>query len=69
MKFLIKINFIFLICVSCNKEIKLFNKLPKSETGIDFRNDLVENEKFNLIEYLYFYNGGGVATWFINNHL
>ena len=26
-----------------------------------------ENEKFNLIEYLYFYNGGGVATGDINN--
>jgi len=67
MRCFIKINFLIFLFISCNKEVKLFEKLSQSETGIDFRNDLNENEKFNLIEYLYFYNGGGVATGDINN--
>ena len=32
------------------------------DTGIESVNQLVENEKFNIVEYLYYYNGGGVAA-------
>ena len=52
MRYLIKICFLIFLFVSCKKEIKLFDKLSQSETGIDFKNELIENEKFNLIEYL-----------------
>jgi hypothetical protein len=31
-------------------------------SGIDFRNDLEENEAQNIVDYLYFYNGAGVAV-------
>jgi hypothetical protein len=31
-------------------------------SGIDFRNDLEENEDQNIVDYLYFYNGAGVAV-------
>lgn len=31
-------------------------------SGIDFRNDLPENEDQNIVDYLYFYNGAGVAV-------
>ncbi len=44
-----------------------FTLLPSSEIGIDFQNTLTENEEFNIIEYLYFYNGGGVGIGDINN--
>lgn len=46
---------------------KLFQLLPSSQTSIDFVNQLTENDEFNIIEYLYFYNGGGVAIGDINN--
>ena len=36
-------------------------------SGIDFSNDLLSNGKLNIIEYLYYYNGGGVALGDINN--
>ena len=36
-------------------------------TNITFSNTLFQNEDFNIIEYLYFYNGGGVSTGDINN--
>ncbi len=58
-----------LISCSNNKdsEKKLFQELPADQTGIDFSNVLIETDQFNIIEYLYFYNGGGVAVGDINN--
>src|SRR5258707_3424071 len=56
--------------VSCSseKDSKLFTKLSKNETGVDFRNLLQEDHpEFNIIYYPYFYNGGGVAIGDINN--
>lgn len=32
------------------------------ELGVDFENTLMESDSFNIIQYLYFYNGSGVAT-------
>jgi hypothetical protein len=57
------------ITLSCNhrKENTLFTLLPPSSTGIDFENRLTETEEFNIIEYLYFNNGAGVAAGDINN--
>lgn len=62
----------FLIFSSCNEEGKseseyLFVELNSNITGIDFTNQLTETEEFNIIEYLYFYNGGGVAVGDVNN--
>ncbi len=45
----------------------LFSLLPPSTTGVDFSNRLTETEEFNMIEYLYFNNGAGVAAGDINN--
>lgn len=65
------ILFIISFVISCktkeNKEDTLFTIMPSSETGVSFRNQLTENEDFNIIEYLYFNNGAGVAAGDINN--
>ncbi|MFM9947535.1 MAG: VCBS repeat-containing protein [Saprospiraceae bacterium] len=45
----------------------LFQQLTISTTKVDFINQLDENESFNIIEYLYYYNGGGVAVGDLNN--
>jgi hypothetical protein len=45
----------------------LFRELSPRQTGIHFANTLTETEDFNIIEYLYFYNGAGVAIGDINN--
>jgi enediyne biosynthesis protein E4 len=45
----------------------LFEAAPPGDTQINFANNLSEDEEFNLIEYLYFYNGGGVAVGDVNN--
>jgi hypothetical protein len=50
---------------STSEEV-LFTKLPSDRTGITFSNQLFESEDFNIIQYLYYYNGGGVAAGDIN---
>ncbi len=57
------------ITLSCSRKESntLFTALPASSTGIGFENRLNETEEFNIIEYLYFNNGAGVAAGDINN--
>ena len=70
-KFLFLASLIFLAfsCEQKEKEIPqtLFNRVPPSESGVDFENVIEDSDDFNIIEYLYFYNGGGVAAGDINN--
>jgi hypothetical protein len=56
----------FLACKS-GDDVQLFEKLPASKTHIDFTNQIKETPEFNILDYLYFYNGGGVASGDINN--
>jgi hypothetical protein len=61
---------VFILFVSCNEtEIKKpqFELLTAEATGINFRNDLVSTDIFNVYRYRNFYNGGGVAIGDINN--
>ena len=48
-------------CQDNQKNSALFSKVSSSQSGINFENTLVDSDDFNIIEYLYFYNGGGVA--------
>lgn len=41
--------------------------LEEGRTGVNFRNLVEETDEFNVLNYTYFYNGGGVATGDINN--
>jgi enediyne biosynthesis protein E4 len=45
----------------------LFSNMPSSMTGINFKNTLFEDGPMNVANYIYFYNGGGVAIGDINN--
>jgi hypothetical protein len=62
---------ILLAVSSCKQEQKkgdsLFSLLPPAATKININNKLTETEQFNIIEYLYFNNGAGVAAGDINN--
>ena len=46
---------------------ELFTKHSPSDTGISFENTLTETKDLSILDYLYFYNGGGVAIGDINN--
>lgn len=64
---------LIVICFGCRdnqdtpSETSAFTYLPASKTGVTFENKLTSSNDFNIIQYLYFYNGGGVAAGDINN--
>jgi hypothetical protein len=58
---------IFLLCNSCHRPDTLFVNLSPSKTKIHFSNTLKPQKAFGILYYLYYYNGGGVATGDINN--
>lgn len=51
-----------LLFSSCTKKETLFELQNPEETGITFVNQLQETEEENILNYEYFYNGGGVAA-------
>lgn len=57
---------IFLFSCSSKKETS-FLELKSAETHVEFENKLLEKPLFNILYYLYYYNGAGVATGDINN--
>ena len=44
-----------------------FTTLSAAETNIQFTNSITETESFNIFNYEYMYNGGGVAVGDVNN--
>jgi enediyne biosynthesis protein E4 len=71
MKISVPVLIILLMVLSCKpveqKKNELFTLLPPVETNVDFTNQLTETGEFNMIQYLYFNNGAGVAAGDINN--
>ncbi|MEJ7768105.1 MAG: VCBS repeat-containing protein [Chitinophagaceae bacterium] len=65
----------FFLIISCNNKrsqtandsTQVFQLLAPEKTGIDFVNEVVDGENFNILTYRNFYNGGGVAIGDINN--
>ena len=58
--------FLAITLFSCKKEATQFSNPTPQETGITFENALTESDDLNILDYLYFYNGGGVAVGDIN---
>ena len=63
------IIFLLFSCKSPQTKDKdtLFQLLPASVTGIDFKNTVTDNDTINIFNYHNFYNGGGVAIGDVNN--
>ncbi|GHB63672.1 VCBS repeat-containing protein [Persicitalea jodogahamensis] len=54
--------------VSCQKQPETLFEEQKSEvTGIDFANNIIENDTLNYYTFPYLYMGGGVAVGDLNN--
>ncbi len=59
---------LFVAIVACSRnDNKQFDMILSSESGIDFVNKVVDSDDANILDYLYFYNGGGVSVGDINN--
>lgn len=54
-------------CGLFDSEKPLFQALDAAQTGVDFVNQLKPSQKLNILDYLYYYNGGGVSAGDINN--
>ena len=53
---------------SCSRRpASLFTEMPAAQTGIGFINENVDRDTLSILDYLYFYNGAGVAIGDINN--
>ena len=73
------LSFIFLLVYGllvsfsgCKTEKKaaakpLFTITDSTTTGIGFINKIDDTEEFNILDYLYYYNGGGVSSGDVNN--
>ena len=66
---ILKLALLTVIIFGCNRhsESHLFTALDHESTGINFKNTLFEDGPLNVANYIYFYNGGGVAIGDINN--
>jgi len=56
------ISSLWLISCNTNNTPTLFRQLPANKTGIDFINQVVENDSINPLDLEFLYNGGGVAV-------
>ncbi len=57
-----------IVLASCGeKKDTLFTSMEPEATGVRFKNELFEDGPLNVANYIYFYNGGGVAIGDINN--
>ncbi|MDH4295495.1 MAG: VCBS repeat-containing protein, partial [Cyclobacteriaceae bacterium] len=54
-------------CKKEQEEKTLFQELPSAETGITFQNTVVQDGDNNVLNYPYYFNGGGVAVGDVNN--
>src|SRR5690606_27825204 len=57
---------LILLLVACSGEEKKFRRVPSSHSGITFTNRLKDSVDFHVFNYMYFYNGGGVAVGDLN---
>ena len=48
-------------CGNNQQHTTLFSLIPASATGISFQNKVTDTDTLNILDYLYYYNGGGVA--------
>lgn len=56
-----------LFCGCKKAEPALFQLLSPERTGVDFANNLAEGDSLNILNYVYYYNGGGVGIADFNN--
>jgi enediyne biosynthesis protein E4 len=68
-----KINSLLFLCtmlvLACSekKDEKLFTEQPGELTGVAFRNTVRQDAENHVLNYPYYFNGGGVAAGDINN--
>ncbi|NHF60655.1 VCBS repeat-containing protein [Flavobacteriaceae bacterium TP-CH-4] len=76
MKYILPVAFLVYLLTGCTEKESVlpttkgaiyFKEIPSDSSGIVFANTLRPTADLNIIEYLYYYNGGGVAIGDINS--
>ncbi|MFS4493092.1 VCBS repeat-containing protein [Maribacter sp. 2308TA10-17] len=62
---LLSLIVVFSSCES--KKSQRFHLLDASQTGINFNNEIIENDSINVFQYMNIYTGAGVAVGDMNN--
>lgn len=55
------------LVMSCNQASPLFKEIKTEQSGLNFVNQIIEDENLNVLNYEYIYNGGGVGIGDFNN--
>ena len=63
---------LIIVFASCHtkdisSENTIFVEVESARSGLNIANNLIKSDSLNIIEYLYYYNGSGVAIGDINN--
>lgn len=53
--------------ISCSQQESDFSVLESSKTNLTFSNEINVSQEFSLLDYMYFFNGAGVAIGDIDN--
>lgn len=64
---IVLIAFLALGCQSDNSHLAQFELLTFEDTGLNFTNNPQQTLDFNIFNYMYFFNGGGVSVGDFNN--
>jgi hypothetical protein len=59
--------FSIVLLIGCQQQATQFTIVPAASSQLEFSNTLAKKERLNILYYLYYYNGGGVAIGDINN--
>ena len=65
--FITALLFLLPACKQAPQTPPIFKTLRKNTTGLDFENTLRQSSEFNVFNYMYFFNGGGVAAGDFNH--
>lgn len=61
------ISILFFSLSACRQKVPLYREVSAEKSGIHFKNQLTENDFFNVMTYEYIYNGGGIGVGDFNN--
>ncbi|WP_298352804.1 VCBS repeat-containing protein [uncultured Dokdonia sp.] len=67
MKTSLPLLLLLMFLFSCSQPEKNHRFIHKKDTGVTFTNELTKSAELNILNYLYYYNGAGVATGDFNN--
>ena len=59
---------LFSACKGKTPTTTLFSSMPAEQTGIHFENKIEDTDTLSILDYLYYYNGGGVAVGDFDNN-